>query len=277
MYIVVWSFCFMEYKCKRCSKEFETWNSLRKHVSRVHKVNSADFYVEYYLSGVWPVCKCGCGRKVNWNSANGTFRELCKGHYSKIHNNWGHNRKAIEKSSETRRKQFECGVRTVWNDGLTKESDERVKNNGIQSSIGINSNLNEIKNSSDRMRRCRLDGTVPTLYGINSSQWKGGVSEINNIARSSKKLYDEWKYPILIRDGFKCVKCGNVENLHIHHDKETMSEIVKKHIVDEEPKEFELKKLIAEKIVNYHIENKVSGVTLCGKCHGELHPSLNFV
>lgn len=262
-------------KCKRCEKEFKSYDALRRHVGRIHKINSINFYVEFFRGGVWPVCECGCGEKVNWSHVLKSFTKFRQGHQSRIHNNWGHNKNAIEKSAETRRQQFKSGKRTVWNDGLTKETDKRVKINGELRSVAYTDE--DKKAYSIRMKENRLNGTIPTLYGIDSSQWKGGVSEINNIARSSKKLYDEWKYPILVRDGFKCIKCGNVENLHIHHDKETMSEIVKKHIVDEEPKEFELKKLISEKIVNYHIENKVSGITLCGKCHGELHSSLNFV
>ena len=57
-----------------------------------------------------------------------------------------------------------------------------------------------------------------------------------------------------------------------------MSEIVRKHVVDKGiVMDFDLKKSIAEKIVDYHIKNKVSGITLCDKCHEKYHPSLNFV
>lgn len=242
---------------------------------RIHKTNSVNFYVEFYLGGIWPVCECGCGGKVKWSYQLKGFTKFCQGHQSRVHNNWGHNKKAIANSTETRKKQFNLGERKVWNDGLTVK-DERVRNNIKSAIISINSNPKELKRRSELMKLQRKNGTIPTLYGPESSQWKGGISEINNIARNDKRLYDEWKYPILIRDGFKCIKCKNTDNLHIHHDKETMSEIVKKHIVDEEPKDFELKKLIADKVVDYHINNKVSGITLCGECHGKIHPSLNF-
>ena len=103
------------------------------------------------------------------------------------------------------------------------------------------------------------------------------MSEVNSLVRSSSKLYKEWKYPILVRDKFQCIKCKNTEKLHVHHDKETMSSIVKKHVLtDIDNMDFDLKREIADKIVEYHINNEVSGVTLCVKCHGELHPSLNF-
>ena len=56
-----------------------------------------------------------------------------------------------------------------------------------------------------------------------------------------------------------------------------MCEIVKKHMPDAEYiTDFELKKSIAAKIVDYHVQNKVSGITLCGECHEKYHPSLNF-
>ena len=52
-------------------------------------------------------CKCGCGDTVK--------NEWSKGHYTQVHNNWGHNPKAIENSAKTRREQFKNGERTVWN------------------------------------------------------------------------------------------------------------------------------------------------------------------
>ncbi|MBT4208281.1 hypothetical protein HOE22_08045 [Candidatus Woesearchaeota archaeon] len=36
-------------------------------------------------------CKCGCGDTVK--------NEWSKGHYSRVHNNWGHNPTAIENSA----------------------------------------------------------------------------------------------------------------------------------------------------------------------------------
>ncbi len=257
------------------NQDFHNYDSLRRHVSRIHKINSTDFFVEFRLGGDWPVCECGCGKKVKWSHQLKYFRRFCAGHQSRIHNNWGHNLKAIAKSSETRRKQFYSGERKIWNDGLTKETDERVKNNGT--SVSNNFSDDRKKRYAKIMRKHRLDGTVSTLYGPNSSQWKGGIYEISNIARSSKRLYDEWKYPILIRDGFKCVECGKTKKLHVHHDKEKFCEITERQMpADILVSDFGLKKSIADKIVDYHIKNKVSGITLCNECHEKYHPSLNF-
>jgi len=241
-----------------------------------HKMDTTQFYVDYNFKGVWPICKCGCGEKVKWAWQLKSFRDYCQGHQARVSNNWGHNPAAIEKSAKTRRQQYASGERIQWNKGLTTD-DPRVKKNGDAVSEAFDDDRKD--KYAIIMKENRLDGTVPTLYGQDHPNWKGGVSEINILARTDKRLYDDWKYPILIRDGFKCVECGGNDGgrLHIHHDKEQMCEIVKKHMPDTDIiTDFELKKSIASKIVDYHINNHVSGITLCGRCHNKIHPSLNF-
>jgi len=261
--------------CKVCGREFKNGGVMARHLKKNHQLTYKKYYHENILnSAEIPKCQCGCGEEVRWNGMY--YSKYKPSHHIRIKNPWGHNPAALKKSIEVRRKNWKAGKYTPWCKGKSASTDIRLKEYGKKISNTINSNAAEIKRRSDFMRQQRISGALPTLYGKDSSQWKGGISEINNIARNDKHLYDEWKYPILIRDGFKCKECGSSENLHIHHNGETMSEIVKKHIVDEEPKDFELKKSIANKIVEYHIVNKVSGTTLCGKCHNKLHPSLNF-
>lgn len=265
-----------KHQCSRCEKSFESYESLRRHVSRIHKIHSTDFFVEYNLNGIWPTCKCGCGGKLGWSNELKGFTSYVKGHHSRVHNNWGHNSKAIEKSAETRRKQFASGERTVWNKGLDS-TDERVKNN-VQHLIELSRSDEERSIRSVRMKEDRLDGTIPTLRGKDHSQWAGGVSSIKSIAHCSPKLYQEWRYPIFVRDGFKCTKCESIENLQVHHNDESMASIVRKFVPKDTPEDlpFEEKRKLADQIIAYHIDNKISGVTLCEKCHGKLHPSLNF-
>ena len=202
-------------------------------------------------------CKCGCGDTVK--------NEWSKGHYSRVHNNWGHNSKSIENSAKTRREQYKNGERKVWNDGLTIE-DERVANNLINAHKWVRSKEGR-KLRSENMKKNRLDGTVPTLYGKDSSRWQGGTSPLSARVYASNKLYKEWKYPILKKAGFKCKECGSSKDLHIHHNKEMMNEILKKFTGKSNP---------VKKVVDYHVHNKISGVVLCYKHHKKQHPSLNF-
>jgi hypothetical protein len=129
------------------------------------------------------------------------------------------------------------------------------------------------------MSENRKSGIIPTLYGKDHSQWNGGTSRLRDMIYADVRLYKQWKYPILVRDGFKCSVCPNTKNLHVHHNQEEMCEIVKSHltgITEEMLNDFEMKRGVVNKIVNYHIMNKVSGITLCEDCHNKLHPNLNF-
>lgn len=264
-------------KCEIDGKEFKNGGVLARYLKKQYSLTYKEYYHKYILkSDKIPTCKCGCTEELTWTSVG--YRDYKGKHEAKLRlkiNNPFTSKKSKDKSAETRRRQFANGERTIWCKGLTKNTDIRVKKMGECVSKAFTDERKE--KMSILMSKNRLNGTTPTLFGPESSRWKGGTSEINNIVRSNKRLYDEWKYPILIKDGFKCVECGNIHKLHIHHDKEKFCEIVEKHMPDVDTiVDFELKKSIAEKIVDYHIKNKVSGITLCEKCHQKYHPSLNF-
>jgi len=267
-----------EFKCKRCEKEFESYDSLRRHTSKGHKIHGTVFYVEFYLNGVWPVCACGCGEKTKWSYTDKRFREFSAvGHLMRVRNNWGHNQKAIDASAETRRQQYKNGERESWCKGLTKETDDRLRIYGEK--ISKKFTVERKEKQSIVMSDMRKNGTIPTLYREKSSQWKGGVSSIQQLARSDKRLYDLWKYPILVRDGFKCKVCSNTKDLHVHHNGESFSEIIKKVMtIDDYEKidDFEIKRSVTDRVIEYHVTHKVEGETLCKECHNKLHPSLNF-
>lgn len=76
--------------------------------------------------------------------------------------------------------------------------------------------------------------------------WKGGKTPTNQRERSSME-YSEWRTSVFKRDNFTCQICGQVGGeLQAHHIKHWSTN------VDE----------------RYRISN---GVTLCKKCHKELH------
>ncbi len=209
-------------------------------------------------------CKCGCGTEVkkNW----------VRGHISRVKN--PRTEEGTRKSIEKRKQLSAEGKLVAWNKGLTKETDDRVRLYGITSSKNFNQ---ERKDRYSRiMRKNRLDGTVPTLRGKDHSQWKGGTSSINALVRQRKRLYEGWTYPILVRDGFKCTQCESTKNLEVHHDGETMADIIGQFTNPDKEHTFEEKDMIAEKVIDYHIQMNISGKTLCKKCHTEEHPFYNF-
>ena len=151
-------------KCKNCDKEFEGYDSYRKHSSRVHKIKSEDNIISYYLNVIKPTCKCGCGGFTTFYCSDDgmKFREYIQGHQSRVNNNWGHNINAVKKSSETRKRQFLNGERQVWNKGLTID-DERVKDN-IQKVMSnpnrgnnISKSLTGVPKSQEHISKITLD------------------------------------------------------------------------------------------------------------------------
>lgn len=86
----------------------------------------------------------------------------------------------------------------------------------------------------------------PWMRGEGNSQWMGGVSPANKIARRSVE-YKNWRNSVYKRDMWTCRRCKtNGGRLHPHHRK-----MFSKH-----PES------------RYDVEN---GVTLCEPCHRTVH------
>jgi very-short-patch-repair endonuclease len=113
--------------CDECQKEFDNYVSFRKHMSIIHKINSEYVYIKYILDGIRPTCKCGCGNSTKFLGDKLGFRDYIRGHIARIKNNWGHNPTAINKSHQKQKEMYQSGELIIWNKGLTKETDERVK------------------------------------------------------------------------------------------------------------------------------------------------------
>jgi len=115
-----------KFKCKHCSKQFNSFDSLSRHSSRTHNIKREELYTEIYLNGKKPTCACGCGEPTKFHTTEG-FGKYLRGHVSRVNNNWGHNQAAKDKSAETRRRQYKNGEREVWNKGLTKDDSDALK------------------------------------------------------------------------------------------------------------------------------------------------------
>lgn len=79
--------------------------------------------------------------------------------------------------------------------------------------------------------------------------WKGGIS-ITNDHRDSYE-YKNWRQSVFSRDNFRCTKCGSKEKINAHHILSW--------------------KYYPEK--RYDIDN---GITLCEKCHIQLHQKYGY-
>ena len=263
-------------KCEWCEKEYETIEQLSRHVGRYHKgaISKEDLYVKYVLDGTYPSCACGCGSKPKFITMNKGYSEFLLGHSQRVNNNWGHNKEAQKKSQATRRKEGTLGFQkgyTPWNKGETKDTNNSVASMSQR-------NARKSKFYSDKMKDQWSTGNLEIRTGDQHSQWKGGKSRLTALCHSNKRLYNEWKYPALVRAGFSCEKCEVSDNLHVHHDQEWMSAIISKVLDGKDEREltFEERLEIAERVAEYHVDNSVSSQVLCETCHKEVHNFLNF-
>ena len=79
--------------------------------------------------------------------------------------------------------------------------------------------------------------------------WKGGITPKNQKGRASKE-YADWRKAVFIRDDFTCQKCGiKGGKLNAHH----------------------IKTWATYPDLRYDVTN---GITLCSKCHKELHKKM---
>lgn len=199
------------------------------------------------------------------------FNCFINGHMPRVINGWGHNAKAHEKSRQTQIEMWKRGELKSWREGLSPDDPRNAKLiQKMTATIRANETLR--KQRSETMTKNRLNKTVPDLRGKDHPQWKGGVSALQPLCRSY--VYRAWSFPKMKASGFKCTKCQTPgPGLEVHHDKERFAEILQKGIsaLGEPGEDFDKKVAFAEWVTDYHLENDVSGVVLCGGCHNDEH------
>jgi very-short-patch-repair endonuclease/uncharacterized Zn finger protein (UPF0148 family) len=174
-----------EYKCPYCEKRFKTYEGMAKHVvkSNAHgEISSEQLLVDFKYQGIRPTCACGCGEYTSIDK-NGeySFRQYVYGHGIRVHNNWGHNKAAQEKSAETRRRQYKEGTRVQWNKG---KKWEEVYNQDMISKL-----MSSIK-SQERAKKIRnkLIGVPKSEEHAEKCRYNGSCERTRKIL--SKKLHD---------------------------------------------------------------------------------------
>lgn len=221
---------------------------------------------EGYVSPTLKPCLCGCGTLVKGKWA--------KGHVARVNNPSSMADVKIKRSISSR-KRIENGERcwAGWQKGLTKETDDRVARKGRQLSESIISNADWRQKRAESCTRQWETGRIRSLKGAEHPNWKGGVSTLQQRTRFA--LYNLWSRPIMKRDGFCCTRCKkpSSSNLCVHHDQERfatiMHKIVNGRVVAE--MDYDSQGEICKQIVEYHLTNNTSGITLCENCHEKVH------
>ena len=182
-------------------------------------------------------CECGCGEIVKMGN------KFILGHNSKGKNN-----------------VFYGKHLRPWNKGLTKETDKRIvamsetkikgkflSCDNCRKSIWVfPSLLKEYKYHFCNVK-CHDEFQKGRFIGENSSTWQGGKTPKNKKIRNSIE-FRFWRNTIYKRDYWTCQMCekrGGIK-LHAHH----------------------IWNFALFSYLRFNIDN---GITLCGKCHSEIH------
>jgi hypothetical protein len=127
----------------------------------------------------------------------------------------------------------------IWNDkfGIPKEEQTEMIIDAVAVIISDSILCPHRKKAASLILKAMLPG------------WEEMVEECAVVVSRNHPLVRKWKKAVLERDGYKCVKCGEVEGLHVHHISEWSIDPVNR-------------------------VNEENGITLCNECHAKEHEDI---
>lgn len=284
----------MQCKCG-CGEETKdgleyTWGHKTRTVRPAEKRNACACGCGELVRGVWAkghcnrrppkervLCGCGCGELASIGSGYIT------GHNSRTDAHRQMKREMFNKLWKESPEKF--ADRDVWNTGLTKETDERLKLMGRHVAETYTPEKREYYKQLGR----EATKFLKHPSGSDAHNWQGGITAFRKMGkgtsgRSGQTLYTSWKRPLLQAANNRCTFCdigwGELHDddkkaeLHVHHNSETMSSILRKFtegIADVNALSWDERIDVWQNIVDYHIDEPVSGQVLCDKCHMRAH------
>jgi len=129
--------------CNICSKNFGQEKIFIEHIKSEHSIESSEELYCNWNNIIPKKCFCGCNENVRWDSWKYGYSEsnYRLGHNAKIYTSFS-NPVVIEKMKEKRKEGFESGRIKSWNTGLTKETNEILKQSSIKKSKTLKNSYN---------------------------------------------------------------------------------------------------------------------------------------
>jgi hypothetical protein len=120
----------MTYKvlsCTICNKfSAKQKKKFYAHLLKEHHLSPEAAYIDLVLLGNKFVCLCGCGEVPKWNNWNSGYSDYVRGHNARDFSPFS-DPKITKKCVEKRKRSYKEGKYKIWNEGRTKETDNRVK------------------------------------------------------------------------------------------------------------------------------------------------------
>lgn len=142
----------IECVCQECNAEFLHLKKLSEHIKKNHKLSPIDYYIKYFHNGVRPQC-IHCGNETRFVSLGDGFKKYCQ-----------------SDSSIALREAGKIGgkLKTQWNKGLTKESDNRVVSlSGSKNSFYGRKHTQHTINQIADKKRLSFDSVLDRITNLN--------------------------------------------------------------------------------------------------------------
>lgn len=126
-------------QCPLCEFTSKQEVCFKKHLLNVHNLNDEQqfqLYLDTFHNGKHPTCTCSneCQEKLSWNGwKKGITSKFVRGHNAVLDTCW-RKPEFIKLNTEKRQLGYSLGKYSVWNKGLTKETDVRIQNIADKSS-----------------------------------------------------------------------------------------------------------------------------------------------
>ena len=141
------------YQCKICNTNVVSSQSFSRHLTSKHNIGLEDYYIKYIHNDKVGICKCGCGNKTTFKNIDSGFNDYIIRH-SPVWN------KGLTKDNDTRLKNIYYNW-VPWNKNLTKNDDARIKKQIISFT----------KTNTDVVKKKRVNSYIKTMqskYGVDN-------------------------------------------------------------------------------------------------------------
>lgn len=127
-------------KCPECKADFGQEKKFVDHLADIHGItDSLQLYLKIFCGGIHPRCICSsvCDVKISWGGwKHGFTARFAKGHNARVDSVYLDRDRQAEFTAK-RAAGYAEGKYSVWNKGLSKQSDERVMSQSRNISRGL--------------------------------------------------------------------------------------------------------------------------------------------
>lgn len=130
-----------KFKCPLCEELFAQEPRFYVHLASEHDVSDPEkFYVDTFHSGIRPTCECSkeCDVTLKWHGwKSGFTSKYARGHNARVDSVYLDPDRQREFAAK-RSASYASGERSVWNKGLTRDTDDRVSKMSDKISASLN-------------------------------------------------------------------------------------------------------------------------------------------